>query len=183
MADVRLFVSVAVPDTRELASLRGELRAAGARASPPEQTHLTLRFIGDVDESRVNDVAAAAKAAVAGVGPFRVELSGVGAFPNRHNPSVVWVGAEPADVLGGIADRLGRELSARGIGYDSKPFKAHVTVGRCRGGLGSQDVFSRRRAGPFASFECAEVLVMRSVLGPSGARHSVLRRIPLGGAR
>ena len=50
---IRTFVSIPVPDTPEMDSLRKELRVAGIRPSPPEQTHITLRFIGDVQESKV----------------------------------------------------------------------------------------------------------------------------------
>lgn len=169
-----------MPDTPEIASLRRSLKAAGARPSPPEQTHITLRFLGDVDPSRVDGVEASVAEAVRGVDPFPIRLSGVGAFPNTRRPSVVWIGAEPADVLTGMADRLAAGLASRGIPFDDKPFRAHVTVGRCRDGLRSPGIFEECRGKTFAGFQCSEVLVVRSVLEPSGARHSVLRRVPLG---
>ncbi|MDO5861546.1 MAG: RNA 2',3'-cyclic phosphodiesterase [Thermoplasmata archaeon] len=181
MTLIRVFVSIHVPNTEPMDALRRDLKIAGARASPLEQTHITLRFIGDVDDSKVKRIEDAVRASVAGIGPFHARISGIGAFPNEKRPSVVWVGAEPADILGTIADNLGRELSARRIDYDSKPFKAHVTLARCRDGLGSRRVFEDYAGTAFSEFDCTEVLIMKSVLGPSGAKHTVLAKIPLEG--
>lgn len=101
----------------------------------------------------------------------------MGAFPNTKNPSVIWVGASPSDVLGTIARRLEANLTEAGIDHDKKPFKAHVTVGRCRDGLRRPVQFDKERV--FSEFECVEALVMKSELGKGGARHTVLSRIPL----
>ena len=93
---IRTFVSVPVPDTPEMDSLRRELRVAGIRPSPPEQTHITLRFIGDVQESKVKRIAACVERVSQGIAPFELRVSGIGAFPNENRPSVIWLGAEPA---------------------------------------------------------------------------------------
>ncbi len=179
MTLIRVFVSVPVPDTPKMATLRSDLRTIdGIRVSPPEQTHITLRFIGDVDDSKVKRITESVRRAVEGVEPFEVVVSGTGAFPNDRRPSVVWMGLQPADVLAGIAERLGRELDSCNVRYDTKPFKAHVTVGRCRDGARMPGFFESHD-GEFCRFTCSEVLVMRSELGPKGARHTVLERVPL----
>ncbi len=183
MSDIRVFVSIPIPDKSPLAGPSRDLRGIGnVRPSPLDQTHITLRFIGDVDESRVDEIAGCVSKAVEGVGPFRVTLSGVGAFPDRRRPSVVWVGASPQDVMSGIADRLGDNLKRAGIGFDGKPFRSHVTIGRCRGPVNLDGFFRRYEGREFLSFDCTRVLVMRSVLGPGGAEHTVLRGIDLRGS-
>lgn len=177
---MRTFVSVPVRNTAAMDSLRTELRRAGLRPSPPEQTHVTLRFIGDIRESKGKVVTSCVQRAVEGVEPFTLRVAGVGAFPKESRPSVVWMGAEPADVMNGIADRLGTELSKAGIQYDTKPFKAHVTVCRVRDGRVPASVFEGNRDTVFSEAPVTEVLVMRSELTPRGAIHSVVSRVPLG---
>ena len=180
MSDIRVFVSIEIPDKTSLDGPLGYLRTVkGVRTTPPEQIHITLRFIGDVDESKVDVIEDCVRRAVDGHGPFGITVSGAGAFPKRERPSVVWIGASPQQELSDIAGAIGRNLRAAGIDFDSKPFKSHITVGRCRDPVdlsGFFDAFSDRE---FARFQCSEILVMRSVLGPKGAKHTVLRRIGL----
>ncbi len=178
---MRTFVSVHVDDTPEMESLRRELRSAGLRASPPEQTHVTLKFIGDIPEDMAGTVTECVERSVSGVGPFTLRVAGIGAFPSERRPFVVWMGAEPADTLGMVADRLSSELAGRGIPFDGKPFKAHVTVARVRDGYVPRRIFDDHRDTVFSETHVSEVLVMRSELGPRGARHSVVSRIQLTG--
>lgn len=180
MSDIRVFVSIPVPDTTPLEPLMGELSGIrGVRASPTSQLHITLSFIGDVDESRVGDIEECVRRAADGVGPFRVSVSGVGAFPKRDRPSVVWVGAEPRRTLTDLASRIGANLDAVGIRRDTKPFKSHITIARCRGPADLSGFFARHEEREVLSFECGAVLVMRSQLGPGGAKHTLLRRVSL----
>ena len=180
MSDIRVFISIEIPDKSSLDEPLAYLRSVrGVRTSPPEQIHITLRFIGDVDESKVDVIEDCVRRAVDGHGPFEITVSDAGAFPKRERPSVVWIGASPQQELSDIAGAIGRNLRAAGIDFDSKPFKSHITVGRCRDPVdlsGFFDAFSDRE---FARFQCSEILVMRSVLGPKGAKHTVLRRIGL----
>lgn len=180
MSDIRVFISIEIPDKSSLDEPLAYLRSVrGVRTSPPEQIHITLRFIGDVDESKVDVIEDCVRRAVDGHGPFGITVSDAGAFPKRERPSVVWIGASPQQELSDIAGAIGRNLRAAGIDFDSKPFKSHITVGRCRDPVdlsGFFDAFSDRE---FARFQCSEILVMRSVLGPKGAKHTVLKRIGL----
>ena len=179
MPPIRVFVSIPVPDTAELEDLRRTLASAGVRPSPPEQTHLTLSFIGDVDESKVKRITECVRRAAEGFRPMEIILSGLGAFPNERRPSVVWTGVSPAGPLKAMAAKLEKNLAAAGIPHDGKPFKAHVTVARTRDSFVPPTVFEGTERKVYCRFVCYEVLVMKSVLGPGGAKHSVLSRIPL----
>ncbi len=180
MADIRVFVSIPVSDVTALGGVMSDLRSIkGVRVSPPEHVHITLRFIGDVDESKVDDIERCVKNAVFGKGVFTVSLCGAGAFFRHSRPSVVWIGADPHDRLKEMANAVGRSLRAAGIPFNGKPFKSHVTVGRCRGPVDLSGFFDAYSDREFTSFECGEILVMRSVFGQSEALYSVLRRVPL----
>lgn len=181
MAQIRVFVSIPVPDPAPLGDAVVALRSVeNVRPSPVNQMHITLRFIGDVEEASVPRIAGCVRRACSGVQPFEVTMRGTGAFPNARRPSVVWVGAEPEDVLRGMSDRLAKELSKARIRFDDKPFKSHVTIGRCRGPASLDGFFREYGDREFLRFQCDRVLVMRSVLSSSGARHSVLETVMLG---
>lgn len=179
MSTIRTFVSIPVPVTAETEALRRDLRIAGIRPSPPEQTHITLKFVGDIDQSKSDRLVRCVEQAVQDIAPFDLRVHGLGAFPNIRNPSVVWMGADPSDILSDLSERIGASLSTAGFRFDDKPFKAHVTIARCRDSRPSAQLFERYADTEFSDSVCKEVLVMRSVLGSSGAKHSVISRVPL----
>ena len=178
MTLIRVFISIPVPDTAPLKGIIGDIKGMdGVRPSPENQMHLTMKFIGDVDDRKVPRIAEAVRKAVEGISPFEISLDGAGAFPNARDARVVWVGAKPADTLKRIADGIGDNLA--GIKFDDKPFKSHMTVGRCSYKKDVSILVSKYKDVEFTRFECREVLVMRSELGPKGAKHTVLERVLL----
>lgn len=177
---VRTFISVRIPEPSCLKHVLDDLADMdNVRPSPLSQMHITLRFIGDVDERKVPKVVECVRSACRDRKAFDISLSGTGCFPNRNRPSVVWVGASPAEELTDLAETIGRKLSSAGIGSDDKPFKAHITIGRCKGPTDLSGFLDTHRDERFTEFTCSEVLVMKSVLSPAGAKHSVIERIPL----
>jgi 2'-5' RNA ligase len=178
---IRMFISIPVKDPSVLAPLLDEVGTIpNVKASPISQMHITMRFIGDIDDGKTRRVAGCVRDAVEGMEPFTITIKGAGCFPNPKRPSVVWIGAEPQDVLKGISDRISANLKASNVQFDEKPFKSHITIGRCKGPAEVDGFIGSHSGEEFESFQCDEVLVMRSELGPKGAKHTVLERIPLG---
>ena len=194
MADppLRLFVSVELPRhvrdalQASIEQLRSSLGGA-YRWVRPEAIHLTLRFLGDVETERVTELAAALGAAVGPLAAFELRLDGTGVFPNARAPSVVWAG------LGGESAALVRLVAAvgtatAGVGEpaESRPYTPHLTLGRVRGRLGTRDTealaaslrgLTYERTAPF---RVDGVSLMRSEIGPGGARYTRLAYAPLG---
>lgn len=178
---VRTFVSIPITDTAPIGDVVSDVGSVrGVRVPPMRQVHMTLKFIGDVDERKLPRVVSAVKKACEGTQAFDLELKGLGCFPNRKHPSVVWIGAEPADILTHLADRIAEELSAVNVKFDDKPFKSHITIGRCRDKIDLNALLDKYRDTSFCTLRCDRVLVMKSVLSPSGAKHSVLETVLLG---
>lgn len=179
---IRMFLSVPIKDTESIRPVLEDVRSiSGVRAAPISQMHITVRFIGDIDDGKTKKVVKAIQDAVSDIEPFTVSIRGAGCFPKKENPSVIWIGAHPEDTLRKIADRISANLKASSIRFDEKPFKAHITVGRCSGRPDIGGFLDRYGDKEFSSFVCDEILVMRSELSPSGAKHTVLERVPLGG--
>jgi RNA 2',3'-cyclic 3'-phosphodiesterase len=173
---VRAFVAVEVPGTP----------SEGARSSAPE--HLTLLFLGEVPVERVEAIEAALAPVGADVRPFDLTLEGVGAFPSRERPRVVWVGAtEGSEELGRLASRVRQALEGTaGPAPREERFVPHLTWFRVRSGA------DRRRAEevlagtvpppPPRRLRVREFVLKESVLSSRGATHRTVASFPLRGS-
>jgi RNA 2',3'-cyclic 3'-phosphodiesterase len=127
----RLFVSIELPDDvkHALGRLAGDV--PGARWLEHDEMHLTIRFIGEVDGLVFEDVMAALDEVRAA--PFALALRGVGHFPPRGEPRVLWAGLERSDGLRVLHDRVESALVRAGVEGEARKFSPHVTLARLRG--------------------------------------------------
>jgi 2'-5' RNA ligase len=170
----RLFVALDLPEETidELARLCQGL--PGARWTEPEDFHLTLRFLGEVDLPLFYEIGEAL--ADVQLPPFELELVGLGTFPPRGPATALWVGVRDASVLDPLRRRIDRLLDRLGLPREKRRYVPHVTLARFRlpppdDRLGSWIV--RRalfRSGPFpvSSFN-----LYSSRLRPEGAEHQI----------
>ena len=109
----------------------------GMRVTREGDFHLTVQFLGEVGEDLVPVLGEALKEAAAGFGPVAVRYRGIGAFPHPGRPSVVWAGMEEEEAPGrltALAKAVGEALKPLGYPPERRPWSAHVTLGRFRGG-------------------------------------------------
>ncbi|MGI9490624.1 MAG: RNA 2',3'-cyclic phosphodiesterase [Geminicoccaceae bacterium] len=126
----RLFVALALPD--DIKETLGSLMRGLGDVSwmTDDQLHLTLRFIGDLDNGQANEVADALSL-VPGL-PFDLRLKGIGHFPPRGEPRVIWTGVERQPELTALKRRIDRALQQAGLERDPKKYAPHVTLARLR---------------------------------------------------
>ncbi len=189
---IRAFVAVELPPdvTANLAQVQERLKLAGdgfVKWVRPEGIHLTLKFLGNVAASRVEQIGLALGEVAGGVAPFVLQIERPGVFPHWKQPRVTWVG------LGGEVERL-LELQKRvdetlanlGFPPEARPFSPHLTIGRLKEGTASRD---RQRFGECVAqaegaallrFSVAIISLMRSQLTPAGAIYSRLISAQLG---
>jgi len=183
---VRAFVALELSPALKagILGLAETLRRKGVRASWSREStlHLTLKFIGDVEEADLPDVVEAVRRAAAARAPFSFETRGAGAFPSPHRPRVIWVGVVPTDALFELQGDVERELAEVGVRREERRWTPHLTVGRIRETESVPDLGGALAAlrVPEERVSVTEVLVMRSRLAPSGAVHEEVARIPLG---
>lgn len=180
----RGFIAVEVPPGSGLESIAKELRTSGAslKIADTDHLHVTLKFLGDTEEGLVPEIVETIRRAVAGTPPFAVRLRGAGAFPNLSRMNVVWVGLENAEPLARIAERLESSLQALGFRPEGRPWSAHVTIARVKGGRNLDRVRQILHAHADEEFgECRvdAVLLKKSVLTPDGPVYSTVQEIPL----
>jgi 2'-5' RNA ligase len=141
--------------------------------------HVTLKFLGQVDEPRLPAVIDALGVVARSRG-FDVDVRGLGAFPSAARARVVWAGLDAARPLAALAAAIDGALAELGFPRESRPFAAHVTLGRVREprrqpALGD----ALTRGGDFGRLPVTAVSLMRSELHPRGARYTELARIAL----
>lgn len=129
--NIRLFAAITLPDdvNEELELFASGL--PGARWSPPERRHLTLRFIGEVDGLVYQDVVAALGQVQ--VSPFELSLRGVGHFPPRGAPRSLWAGVDESEPLRHLYRRVDRVLVEAGLEPERRKYVPHVTLARLSG--------------------------------------------------
>ena len=125
---MRLFVALELPDGVRAALDRIQQGVPGARWIPPENMHLTLRFIGEVGGADFHDLMHALAEVV--VPPFEIELAGVGHFETRKLPTVLWAGVKPSPPLKRLQAKIERAVQSCGLPPESRKFTPHVTLAR-----------------------------------------------------
>ncbi len=182
--NVRTFIALELSDGLKegILALTEELRGRGVRASWARRPalHLTLKFLGDVEETELPEVVAAVARASSRVSSFGFETRSLGAFPSGRRPKVLWVGVEPVDELFALQKALESELAELGFPREKRRFHPHVTLARIRDPRAEsvQEILDELVA-PKERVEVLEVRVMRSTLRPGGAIHELVEAIPL----
>jgi 2'-5' RNA ligase len=178
---VELSAEIAV----EVRKIQGALkeRATGVRWVRPEGIHLTLKFLGEVEQDCIEAIVRKAEGAIQGVGPFTVGIRGGGGFPTVKNPRVIWIGVEDhSGMLKQLQTRIEAGMAELGFTQEKRGFTPHLTVGRLRSGKGSKTVaqaIDAIRTSDLGSLEVREIILFRSHLKPTGAEYTKLGSFPL----
>ena len=203
----RCFVAVPVP--REVQSVfasfteRVKRLLPGYRFGAPENLHITLQFLGQVPRSSVEAMKAALEAATKERPPFRVSFLEAGAFPDRGAPRILHIASTGGRTsLASLAGAVRENLRSLGYG-DSKPFAAHITLGREKKSSGGalrlrlaqpehpghpffwKDSYRQflEEEGMKPEWDVTEVLLMESILRPGGPLYTPLAASALDGTR
>ena len=184
---MRLFVAAELPDSLRLrlAAVQEAMRGAPlpVRWVRPEGIHLTLKFLGEIDEGRLAALARALALAGQDVAPFRLSAKGAVPFPERGTPRLVWVEIEgDLEAAGRLAAAVDRAAAALGFPAETREFKAHLTLGRVRGAARGDWRPVLLRAGEQArgEFEVREYVLFESRLSAGGSVYTPMERFPLG---
>jgi 2'-5' RNA ligase len=138
MERIRAFIAIELPEEvkQVLTRLQNRLKSgsrAPVRWTDPHATHLTLKFLGDIDISMTGKITVAMAEAARDIHPFRLDVGNPGVFPDPRRVRVVWVGLTGAlDTLDRLQKRLEAALSPLGFAAEARPFTPHLTLGRVR---------------------------------------------------
>ena len=188
---MRLFVAAEIDPTlaRELARVAGEVRKRVDSRAPrarltwvaEDRLHFTVRFIGEADESRASTIKAALAPPLS-LEPFELTMAGIGAFPPKGRPRVIWAGiGEGSDRLVGVEREVTARLATCGIPAEAREYSPHLTLARVRdaASLRARDVLEGVPQGPFGATRVDAITLFESRLSPKGPTYVALQRTPL----
>jgi 2'-5' RNA ligase len=185
---IRCFLAIDLPeDLRpQLALVQGELKKAQAdvRWVQPGNIHITLKFFGNVVDTEISAIIAAAREVAIKQAPLTLKVTGAGAFPNVRSPRVVWLG------LGGdmipltkFFHRLEKAFTALDYPPEGRAFNPHLTLGRVRSPEGRAQLSRaiEKLVVDWPPFPVREIILFQSVLSPKGSTYTPLEIIKLAG--
>lgn len=178
----RIFVAIAPPaELRAAVTEYVSALALPAPSVPPQNLHITLRFLGSIDEVSFDRLLAGLDEAVLPT-PFRLELGRLGAFPSPRNATVAWLAVEDGTgALLRLWETVDDVCVQVGLGREERPFRPHLTVARLRPPEDLRTPIAS--ALPFsARFRVDALTVFRSDAGPGGPRYRPLESFALAGA-
>jgi len=174
--EIRSFICLEIPESIQsrINKLQENLRLTGAQVSwtRPSNIHLTLKFLGGVEVSRIEPIGKAIERAANGISPFEVEVGGAGCFPSPRSPRVLWVGvSDVPEQLRRLYTNIEDELARQGFQRETRKFSPHLTIGRIRAPHNAAQVAEALIKSGFSSerFVATEVVLMRSDLRPTGS--------------
>jgi 2'-5' RNA ligase len=174
---IRLFVALALPDEVAQSLSMLQFGVPGARWSTREQLHLTLRFIGEVNERDASDL----DETLAGISAprFTLQLKGVGSFGGK-TPRALWAGVAANEALLRLQRKIESAIQRLGFPPEERKYTPHVTLARLRGTPAGQvmDYLSDHGLYASASFEAQQFALFSSRLTPNGSIYVVEREYP-----
>ncbi len=183
---LRTFVAVDLEDELvrgKIVDIQREISSSSARIKlvEPENLHITLKFLGEVEETRIPVIVKALEGALKGVDPFRIRLERVGAFPRVSRPNVIWVGvSDGRDSLIRLANLVEDALRKVGFPKEKRSFEPHLTIARVK--YRSSDLpslITRVENVEIGEIEVREVRLKKSTLTPKGPIYETLHSFPL----
>jgi len=184
---LRCFIAFDIPTEikTELTRLQDSLKRLGASVSwtHADGIHLTLKFLGEVNQAVIPKITEAMSTAAGTVSPFPVVAQGVGCFPNPRRPRVLWVGLDGGEPLVTIQEAVEKATEPLGFERENRKFHPHLTLGRVRRPEGIERVVREleRQGFPRQEFRAHELRLMKSDLKPGGAVYSQLHSVELFG--
>ena len=146
--------------------------------------HLTLKFLGEIDEDRIPPIRTLMDEMTAASPAFSLKFKGTGVFPPQaRTPRVLWIGTEEQPAVFALAEKLVSSLERLGFAREERPFRPHLTLGRIRHGSGIQEAvleLEKNRETAFGEMVVTRITLFQSVLKPTGAEYSSLGESFLG---
>jgi 2'-5' RNA ligase len=183
---LRSFIAIELPEKIHafLADMQQDFKKCGAdiRWVNTRNIHLTLKFLGSIEEKTSKKIIDEIKSICSHYRPFDLTIKGVGMFPNVKSPRVLWVGVNGSNVLTELKKDIEDGMSSLGFESEDRKFTPHLTLGRFRSGKGKEcirELMERYGDSTLGTTSVHFVSFMRSDLHPKGARYTKMSEAPL----
>ena len=180
----RAFIAAEVGPRDEFERFQRGLRKTGAPMKLVElkNLHITLKFLGDIEEAKVDDIVDAMAKATQDNGAFHIKFTGCGAFPSMNYIKVVWIGVDDGENLVDIAVDLDERLNKLGFKKEKNKFSPHLTMARVKSAKGKDELvryLNSQSDNEFGELHVGSIKLMKSELTPQGPIYECVEEIPL----
>ena len=182
----RAFLAIDIPDEirRALTTTQGKLKQERAHVGwvLSHNFHVSLAFLGDILTEDAEIVTEIMDQATRAALPFPLVVSQLGTFGRPRSPRTIWAGIEASQSLTRLQEMLVDPLHQLGLHQETRPFHAHVTLGRVRSARGRQALSERitkLEQTSFGQFTVTTVILMKSALTPDGPIYTPHHKAPL----
>lgn len=188
---IRAFIAIETPRevqgliARRTAALRQKLPAPLVRWVPAGNIHLTLKFLGETSLATLEQLTPLLGAEAEEHASFSMSASGLGVFPNRAQPRVIWIGLTAPPVLQTMQRNVENICARLGYPPENRPFLPHLTIGRINQRLNAEEkqrvrlALEETQIGELGTIPVEAIHVFRSDLRPDGAVYTRLYTLPL----
>lgn len=185
---IRSFIAIDIP--RNIKDIISEIQydlkksEADVKWVKPDIIHLTLKFLGNIEEGQVEEIKKSMIQSASGIGPFSMRLTDIGVFPNIKYPRVIWVGLEEeSGRLLSLQERIEENLGPLGFDPEGRKFSPHLTIGRVKSFKGKSRlvnlIHTRKDISINESIAVSEINLMKSELKITGPIYTVLEKVSL----
>lgn len=184
MVRFRGFIAIDINATNKIVKFENEVAKTGAdlKLVEPQNIHITLKFLGDVEEDQVDKIEQIIKESLKDIEPFTIKLNGTGVFPNENYIKVIWIGIEDGQIIGKIAGIIDEKLTKLGFKKERRGFSPHLTIGRVKTAKNKHTLIKtieNYRDEDFSVEEVKSIKLMKSDLTPKGPIYTTMREVPL----
>lgn len=188
---MRTFLAIPLTDDVKLilTEVQKQLRRSishGVTWVDPSLSHITVKFLGDIEEGSIPDLAAGLMKVTHTTKVFNIQCGGLGCFPNIHQPRVIWLGVKREPLLSDLHAQIDNSLSVTGLPKDEKNFSPHLTLGRVKENLTISELVTltsmikTEAEKPLIEMPVREVILYKSVLSRTGPVYTQISVFGLG---
>jgi len=180
---MRAFIAIDVEMNDEMEKVYEMLEATEAKLKfvSPSNVHLTLKFLGEIDEAIIPKIKKIMEEAVQDIEPFKAKIKGMGVFPSLKNIRVIWLGFHDEGQAVKIARNIDEGVSSLGFKKE-KEHKPHVTIARMKSGYRKEQIIKiveENRTKEFGEIYCESIKLKQSILKPEGPIYKTVEEIKL----
>ncbi len=184
----RIFIALKIDPGTRLTGILRSLKSLAAEEKinwvDPVNIHITLAFLGDIEDDRIKIAGLLLKRECSGFGEFTFILNGVGLFRNFRDPRIIWVGIAEPETLVRLFEKIASGLKDTGFKVEDRPFKPHITIGRIK--LLKNTEILKSFLDEYSEVEIQEinvkeVILFESILRPAGPIYKPIGRFTLSG--
>lgn len=182
---IRSFLAIEIPKTilKRIEEVQKDLKSSNADIKwvNPENIHLTVKFFGNIDESKIEPIVKSVEKIIGSYSSFYIRLKGVGSFPNLKTPKVIWIGVlDEKGILSQFQDQLEKAFKTLGFEAERRSFHPHLTLGRMKSFKEKEGLLKRMekfKEDDFGEFKVEKVVLFKSDLTRQGPIYTALKEI------